>query len=104
MKKEQFIRRMIALYTEALDYAKRSKCNTRRFFVYLSNRDIHTGLCRLAGVYQLEERSTRWIHKYVPKGAEYICAAPVQLNSKREMCESIETRLSVLRKELKKCR
>jgi hypothetical protein len=102
MNKEQLIRRMIATYTEAIDWAKRSKCNTSRLMRYLEIRRLDHGLCRASYLQPFQSRE--WISKYIQVGHSYICAPPYLLDAKQEIVQSLETRLAVLQKELKKCR
>lgn len=107
MKKKELIIKLIKRYEAAILYAKESKCNKRRFLIYLKGKYISFGLCRaVAGMSreQLRQLPDEWIRKYVPNGHLFICRPPKYSETRAGMVQALQTRLDVLQKELKKCR
>jgi hypothetical protein len=107
MKKKELVTELIKRYETAILYAKESKCNKGRFLIYLKGKYINSGLCSAVACMSHTTRRTlpsKWISKYVPKGYLFIGLPPKYLETKAEMVQSLQTRLGVLEKELKKCR
>ena len=101
MKKREQIQLGVELYEMAIARIIKGKMSRARALTWLHQRNMHIGLCMF---YDRRGFETRWISKWRPAGQAWITTPPMFAETRKEILDSLEIRLEVLKKELKNSR